>query len=167
MAPPPNIYTDTTVNCRAALTFFGLGRIAPEEEHTAVRAGVTVPPRPETLVVNEEVFLSTDNLARTPSAEAAMLTMFSFSLLLFLRVCFLTQLRHGNRVMVLVSTAPPSVNADSLHAGRSRSKTKYVSSRVAVLYFWKRHKFAPPYFYCYMDFCTPVDLLVNLVHIFE
>lgn len=75
MAPPPNIYTDS---CRAALTFFGLGRTAPEEEHTAVRAGVTALPGPETLVVNREVFLSTDDLARTPSADAAMLTMFGF-----------------------------------------------------------------------------------------
>lgn len=87
MAPTPNIYTDTTVSCRAALTFFGLGRIAPEEEHTAARAGVTVLPCLETLVVNGEVFLSTDNLARTPSAEAAMLTMFGYSLL-FLLVYF-------------------------------------------------------------------------------
>lgn len=75
MAPPPNIYTDTTVSCRAALTVFGLGRIAPEEEHTAVRAGVTVLPGPETLVGNGEVFLSTDNLARTPSTDATMLTI--------------------------------------------------------------------------------------------
>lgn len=56
-----------------------------------------------------------------------------FFLVVFARVCFfLTQQRCGTRVMVLVSTAPPSVTADSLHAGRSRSKTKYVSSRCSL-----------------------------------
>lgn len=130
MAPPPNIDTDTTVSCRAALTFFGLGRIAPEEEHTAVRAGVTVLPGPETPIVNGEVFLSTDNLARTPSADAAMLTMFGFFfVVVFACVCFLTQQRCGNRVTVLVPTAPPSVIAGSLHAGRSRSdKVRFLKS---------------------------------------
>lgn len=60
----------------AALTFLGLGRIAPEDVLTAVRPGVTVLPGPKTEVSGEvRAFLSADSLARRPRADA-MLTAF-------------------------------------------------------------------------------------------
>lgn len=61
---------------RHSLTFLGLGRIAPDDVHTAVRHGVTALPGPleeEDRVVRRTV-VKADSLARRPRADAMFTT---------------------------------------------------------------------------------------------
>lgn len=56
---------------KAALTFLGLGRTAPDEVHTADRLGVTVPPGPvQGLSRAVRTLPRADSLARRPRADA-------------------------------------------------------------------------------------------------
>lgn len=75
-SPEVVIYTRHTRASKAALTFLGLGRMAPDEVHTAVRLAVTVLPAPLEGVSREvRPLLRADSLARRPRADA-MLTAF-------------------------------------------------------------------------------------------